>query len=102
FAVDADGREAGPLAAVLSGEGARRAAEIHEAAFNAGLALIGLHVLAIFFYQFLVGRDLVSAMITGKRERQPGETVDDVQWSPMKALAGLAVAAGLVWALSGG
>lgn len=102
FAVDADGREAGPLAVALSGEGARQAAEIHEAAFNAALALIGLHVLAIFFYQFLVGRDLVSAMITGKRERQPGEVVADVRWSPVRALAGLAVVAGVVWALSAG
>lgn len=101
FAVNADGREAGPLAAVLSAEGARRAADIHGTVFNVALGLIGLHVLAIFFYQFLVGRDLVSAMITGKRERQPGEAVADVRWSPVRALAGLAVVASVIWALSG-
>lgn len=102
FAGNGDGGEAGPLAAVLSAEGARRAADIHGTVFNVALFLIGLHVLAIFFYQFLVGRDLVSAMITGNCERQLGEAVADVRWSPVRALAGLALVASVIWALSGG
>ncbi|MCX7283528.1 MAG: cytochrome b/b6 domain-containing protein, partial [Novosphingobium sp.] len=59
FSVDVDGLESGPLADYLSFDSGRAAAEFHETAFKVALALIGLHVCAIGFYQFLVGRDLV-------------------------------------------
>lgn len=100
FSVDVDGLESGPLADYLSFDGGRAAAEIHETAFKVALGVIGLHVCAIGFYQFLVGRDLVSPMITGKREREGGEAIDDVRWSPVRALIGLAVILALVWAVS--
>jgi len=102
FSVDVDGLESGPLADYISFDAGRTAAEIHEVAFNVALGLIGLHVCAIGFYQFLVGRDLVSPMITGRREREQGETLDDVRWSPVRALIGLAVILALVWAVSKG
>lgn len=102
FSVDVDGLESGPLADYISFDGGRTAAEIHEVAFNVALGLIGLHVCAIGFYQFLVGRDLVSPMITGRREREQGETLDDVRWSPVRALIGLVVILALVWAVSKG
>jgi cytochrome b len=102
FSVDLDGLESGPLADYLSFDGGRVAAEIHEAAFKVVLALIGLHVCAIGFYQFLGGRDLVIPMITGRRDRSAGETVQDVRWSPLRAAIGLAVIAALVWAVSKG
>lgn len=102
FAVDGEGREAGPLAGLLSLEAGRQAAEVHEIAFKVALGVIGLHVSAIGFYQFLVGRDLVSPMITGKREPAPGEVVEDVRWSVPRALAGLAVIAVLIMAIATG
>lgn len=102
FSVDVDGLESGPMADYLSFDGGRAAAEIHETAFKVALTLVGIHVCAIAFYQFLVGRDLISPMITGKREREAGEVVQDVRWSPVKALIGLAVILALVWAVSKG
>jgi cytochrome b len=89
FSVDVDGLESGPLADYISFDAGRTAAEIHD-------------VCAIGFYQFLVGRDLVSPMITGRRERETGEAIEDVRWSPLSALIGLAVILALVWAVSKG
>lgn len=100
FAVDADGVEAGPLAGLVGHEAGRLAAEVHEIAFKVALAVIGVHVSAIGFYQFLVGRDLVSPMITGKRELAPGEVVEDVRWSALRALGGIVVIAVLVWSIA--
>lgn len=102
FAVDVDGLESGPLADYISFDAGRQASEIHEIAFKAALALIGLHVCAIGYYQFLVGRDLVSPMITGKRELAPGESAEGVRWSVLRAVTGLLVIAALVWAVSKG
>ncbi|HQS68669.1 MULTISPECIES: cytochrome b/b6 domain-containing protein [unclassified Novosphingobium] len=102
FSVDVDGLESGPLAGFLSFDGGRAAAEIHEIAFKAALTLIGLHVCAIGYYQFLVGRDLIGPMITGRRDLEAGETVESVRWSPLRALIGLAVILALVWAISKG
>ncbi|MBF9149380.1 cytochrome b/b6 domain-containing protein [Novosphingobium jiangmenense] len=100
FAVNADGREAGPLAGYLSHGAARAAAQLHEAAFKVALAVIGVHVSAIGFYQFLVGRDLIGPMITGRRDRAPGEAVDDIAWSPLRAVGGAAVVAAVVWVIA--
>ncbi|CAH0496164.1 cytochrome b/b6 domain-containing protein [Novosphingobium sp. CECT 9465] len=102
FSVDVDGLESGPLAGFISFDAGRTAAEIHEVAFKTALALVGLHLCAIAYYQFFVRRDLVSPMITGKRTRDFGDAVDDVRWSPLRALIGLAVVLALVWAVSKG
>jgi cytochrome b len=102
FSVDVDGLESGPLAEYLSFDGGRTAAEIHEIAFKAALTLIGLHISAILFYQCLVGRDLLLPMITGRRERESGEEVEDVRWSPARAAVGLVVIVLIVWAVSKG
>ena len=51
FAVDVDGLESGPLADWVSFDSGRVAAEWHERVFKIALAVIGLHVLAIAYYQ---------------------------------------------------
>lgn len=102
FAVDVDGLESGPLADYISFDAGRQASEAHEIAFKVALGLVGLHVCAIAWYQFLVGRDLVSPMISGKRDLAPGERVEELRWSPMRATTGLAVISALVWAVSKG
>lgn len=102
FAVDVDGLESGPLADYVSFDAGRQASQIHEIAFKVALGFIGLHLGAIAYYRFVAGRDLVTPMITGKRNLRPGEKMEAVRWSPARALVGLAVIAVLVWMVSKG
>ncbi|MEI6642080.1 MAG: cytochrome b/b6 domain-containing protein [Novosphingobium sp.] len=102
FAVDVDGIESGPLADWVSFDSGRVAAEWHETVFKAALAVIGLHILAIGYYQVLNAHDLIGPMITGKRSRGKGETTVDVKWSPVMALAGIAGVGALTWAVMTG
>ena len=102
FAVDIDGFESGPLADWVSFDQGRLAAEWHEMVFKAALAVIGLHVLAIGFYQVLIGHDLISPMITGKRARGKDEAAADLRWSPVLALVGIAAVGLVTWAVMTG
>lgn len=102
FAVAAGGLEAGPLADWVSFETGRMASRWHEAAFKAALAVIGLHILAISYYQVLNANDLIGPMITGRRHRAKGETTRDVVWSPVTAMAGIAAVGALTWAVMTG
>lgn len=102
FAVDVDGFESGPLADWVSFDQGRMAAEWHETVFKAALAVIGLHVLAIGYYQVLNAHNLIGPMITGKRSRSKDETVGDVRWSPVLALAGIVGVGAMAWAVMTG
>jgi cytochrome b len=100
FAGGGDVDDAGPLAHLVAAASARAAAEVHEGALAVVAVLVGLHVSAIGFYQFMVGRNLIGPMITGQREREAGEVVEDVRWSPLRAALGLGAVVAIVWALS--
>lgn len=102
FSVDVDGFESGPLADYISFDQGRFAAGIHETVFNVILALVALHVVAIVFYRAIKRLNLVLPMITGRRANGHGETLEDVRWSPVLALIGIAIAAGFAWAVSTG
>lgn len=106
FAVDVDGIESGPLADWVSFDSGRVASEWHEAVFQAALAVIGLHILAIGYYQVLNAHNLIAPMITGRRDRGKnevgGEAVEDVTWSPVMALIGIAGVGALTWAVISG
>lgn len=102
FAVDVDGIESGPLADWVSFDTGRMASEWHEGVFKAALAVIGLHVLAIGYYQVLNAHNLIGPMITGRRDRAKGETTADVKWSPVAALAGITVVGALTWLVMNG
>ena len=69
FSVDVDGLESGPLAILVSFETGRQFAEVHEINFNILATLIGLHIVAIAIYHFLLKENLVRPMITGRRSR---------------------------------
>ena len=69
FSVDVDGLESGPLSGWVSFEVGRMFADWHEAAFNALVALIGLHVAAVAFYLLALKVNLIGPMVTG-RSRQ--------------------------------
>ena len=69
---DEDGLYMGPLATLVSTDTADKARDLHELWFNALLAMIALHVLAILYYR-LRGKALTWPMITGKARVGPGE-----------------------------
>lgn len=71
IASDEDGLMQGPLVNLVSVGVSDTATELHEELFNVLLALIGLHIAAILYYRFK-GKKLVSPMITGKGEVDPG------------------------------
>ncbi|MEO9634202.1 MAG: cytochrome b/b6 domain-containing protein [Parasphingorhabdus sp.] len=70
FSVDVDGLESGPLAIWISFETGREAADIHEFNFKILSLLIGLHLIAIAIYRFVIKEKLVWPMISGHRDRQ--------------------------------
>lgn len=96
FAVDVDGLESGPLADYVSFDQGRIAAEIHHCIFNALLALVALHVLAIAFYLLHRRKNLIGPMITGRGRATvtPAAPATDRAWA-LKATLG-AVGAGLI------
>ena len=68
FASDEDGEHYGPLSHLVSYDSARTLAERHETFFNILLVLIGVHLGAILYYRFVKREDLVTPMVTGRRE----------------------------------
>ncbi|MEO0410785.1 MAG: cytochrome b/b6 domain-containing protein [Pseudomonadota bacterium] len=98
FAIDVDGLESGPLARFISFDTGRDIADLHELSFNVILGLIILHLTALAYYALALTTDLVSAMITGKRDVKTAHTGPDPQAkaNPLKVLAGLAVAGGVI------
>jgi cytochrome b len=60
------------------------------------VGLIGLHVLAILVYRLLVGLDLVSPMVHGRKVAAAHDA--STGGHPLLGLGVLAVAAGVVWA----
>ena len=71
IASDEDGLMEGPLAGLVSLDASSSARDLHEDLFNVLLAFIALHVAAIIYYK-LRGRGLLTPMITGKGEAEPG------------------------------
>jgi cytochrome b len=69
---DEDGLVAGPLNRLVDFETGELARTIHHQLFNVLLGFIVLHVVAIAFYRFFRGKDLVRAMVRGTAPVPPG------------------------------
>lgn len=93
FASDEDGLNPGPLSHLVSYDSARILAERHEQLFWILVGLIGLHVGAILFYLLVKRDNLVTPMVTGRREAPAGggEMIAAPAWRFLLAAA-LAVA----------
>lgn len=102
FATDVDGLDSGPLSFLVSFDAGRAAAEVHEVAFNLLMALVVLHVAAIFFYLYVRRRNLLRPMVTGRDAALAG--VDEpLRTAPLWRLAlAVALAGGLAWWVSTG
>ena len=59
----------GPLAMFVNDDGSDRLTRIHGIIFNIILVLIWLHVVAVGFYHFVKGHNLVAPMLSGKKHR---------------------------------
>ena len=70
--MDEDDFVEGPLASLVGYDVSVMAHDVHEISFNILLGLIGLHLVAIFYYQFVKRRSLVRAMITGRSDLAEG------------------------------
>ena len=65
---DTDGVESGPLNHLVSYDTAELARDLHEIGFNLILALVAVHLAAIAFYRFVRKDNLITPMITGRRQ----------------------------------
>ena len=102
FSVDIDGLESGPLADYVSFETGRSAAKIHHLVFNIALAVVGVHIAAIVVYRLWLKADLITPMITGKRQSASPATVVVGSGLSWRALIGVIIAAACAYAISTG
>ena len=102
FAVDIDGIESGPLSHLVSFDMGRACAEVHENLFNVLLALIALHLIAVFFYLLYKRQNLIGPMIGGSREIEVVETPEVRFVSPLRLVLGALAAALLAWYIARG
>lgn len=102
FASDEDGLYGGPFVHLIDPDLSEEIAELHEDLFDVLLVLIGLHVAAIVYYAWVKRDDLVTPMITGKREVPAG--VEGLRAAPAwrLAVAALIAAALATWIASFG
>jgi len=91
-----DGLSSGPLSRFVDYETGLAATDWHEASFNVLLALSALHILAIILYRLMLRTNLVGAMVTGSREVDDPAGNAGVRTPPLRALAGIVLAAALV------
>lgn len=75
---------------------------VHKLNFNLLLALIALHLSAVFFYLLVKRENLIHPMLSGQKQVPP-EQADSAprMATPWLGLAALAVAAAAVWLLVG-
>jgi cytochrome b len=87
----------GPLALWVSTDVSDRLTEVHGIIFNLIVALVWMHLVAVFFYLFVKAEDLIKPMVTGYKHRLhlPAKmNLEFTHWAV--ALAVLVAAAGLV------
>ena len=101
FAEDVDGEESGALARFVSYETADWARGWHALLFNAILAVVALHVLAILFYLVVKRDNLVAPMVTGRKSYKQ-EVAPPLPARPWRAIVAAVIAAALAWWVSRG
>jgi cytochrome b len=87
---------AGPLALLVSDDASDRLTRIHGIIFNLILLLVWLHLVAIGFYHFVKGDNLVVPMVSGRKHRARVPEGTTLMFAhPALALGLLAVCAGV-------
>ena len=91
----------GPLALLVSEETSTGITGLHGTIFNVILALIWLHVVAVGFYLFVKGDNLIRPMLTGKKPRSHVPEGWNIRLAhPWLAFLILTLTAGLVFWLT--
>jgi cytochrome b len=91
----------GPLALLISEEASTEITGLHGTIFNVILVLVWLHVVAVGFYLFVKGDNLIFPMLTGKKKRAHVPEGWSIKLAhPLMALLVLMAAAGLVFWLT--
>jgi cytochrome b len=89
----------GPLARVVPPDVSDAATSLHVRAWIVLLAIVALHVAAVFAYVILRRTDLIGAMITG-RKRLPADTSAPRMGSALLAVGLMTGASLVVWGIS--
>jgi len=100
FTIDVDGLESGPLSRHVDFDTGRLFATLHENSFRALYILIGLHVLAVVVYQFLLKANIIQPMIVGGRPAgslKAGQPTQTVRASLLRVAIGVVFSCALVW-----
>lgn len=88
----------GPLYGWVSKDTSDWLTGIHHTNFNVLLALAGLHIAAVFYHLVRRGQNLIGPMLTGYK-RVAGDSAPADGFSPLRAIALVALAAFAVWML---
>lgn len=89
----------GPLMKLVSKDVSDVLTSVHHLGFNILLALVALHVVAIYAHLVFKRENLVRPMLTGRKEAAAGQSAQERIASPLLALALLALCGGAVAAL---
>jgi cytochrome b len=88
----------GPLYYAASGDFRDAMGQVHDVAFNALVAMVCLHILAVLYHQFVRREPLVAAMVKGRAPGREGLASPAPGWRALLIL--LAAAGALWWGLS--
>lgn len=87
-----------PLSALVSSALSDRVTRLHSLLFNLILLLAWMHIVAVLYYRFVRGENLVVAMFTGKRPSNELPAQVQLEFVRLRwAMLSLAIAALLVW-----
>ncbi len=81
----------GPLAALVSSKISALLSSLHRNGFVLLLVFVGLHVAAVLFYRFVKKDDLVTPMITGRKEVPRSQAGEGVTFAGLGLAAAVAV-----------
>lgn len=103
FSVDVDGLNSGPLSYLVSFDIGRLLAQVHELTFNILLALVGLHILTIFLYEFVRGERLIMPMLNGRKMFPSTQSLPAQFFAgPFRAALGIVVCLAIIFAIANG
>lgn len=92
----------GPLAARISSGLSGRLTSLHGTLFDFILLLVWVHIVAVLYYRFVRGENLVAAMLGGRKPRREIPVNIELKFVPLRrALLCLSLAAALVYWIAG-
>lgn len=84
FSADDTGSVKGPLAHLISDNASDTISTIHSVAFDFLIAVIGIHITAVFFYRIFKHDGLITAMVTGTKDLIPGMTIPELRFTGLR------------------